>query len=57
MSGGAVQPTRINPGHCPRCGGKPDLKDTVGSLKTGSPMHFLQCKDCGHVHTVEQRSA
>ena len=39
-------------GPCPRCGGKMEFKETVGSLKTGSPVHFFQCKDCGYVHTV-----
>ena len=39
-------------GPCPRCGGKMEFKETVGSLKTGSPVQFFQCKDCGYVHTV-----
>ena len=34
-----------------------EFRETVGSLKTGAPVDFFQCKDCGHVHTVEDRTA
>ena len=40
---------------CPRCGGKLESKDTIESLKTGSPTDFFQCKDCGYVHTAPAR--
>jgi hypothetical protein len=56
MSGAAVQPTRINPDPCSRCGGKLEFKDTVESPRTGAPIHFFQCKDCGHIHTVQRLS-
>ena len=39
-----MQPTRINPDPCPRCGGKLEFKDTCGSLKTGSPVAFFSAK-------------
>ena len=40
---------------CLRCGGKLEFKDTIESLKTGSPTDFFQCKDCGHAHTAPAR--
>jgi uncharacterized Zn finger protein len=40
---------------CPRCGGTLEFKNTVESPTTGSPVHFFQCKDCGHIHSVEGR--
>ena len=42
---------------CSRCGGKLVFKDTCESPKTGSPVHFFRCEDCGHVQSVERRSA
>ena len=51
----AVDPIEISHEPCPRCGGKLEFKHTVESLRTGSPVHFFQCKDCDHFHTVERR--
>ena len=44
-------------GTCPRCGGELEFKDTCESPITGSRVHFFKCEDCGHVHTIERRSA
>ena len=41
---------------CPRCGGKLQFGHTVESLRTGAPVHFFRCEDCGHVHAVERRT-
>ena len=40
-----------------RCGSKLEFRETVGSLKTGAPVDFFHCKDCGHVHAAERPSA
>jgi uncharacterized Zn finger protein len=42
---------------CPRCGGKLKFRHTVESHRTGTPVDFSRCEDCGYVHTVERRSA
>ena len=42
---------------CPRCGGTLDFKHTVESIRTGVPVDFFRCGDCGYVHTVERRTA
>jgi hypothetical protein len=45
-------------GLCPHCGGKLELREKVGSLKTGSLVRFFLCEDCGcSPHTVERRSS
>jgi len=41
---------------CARCGAKLEFRHTVESPRTGSPVHFFRCEDCGHVHAVERRS-
>jgi uncharacterized Zn finger protein len=41
---------------CPRCGGKLEFRHTVESHKTGAPVDFFRCKDCGYVHAVEYRT-
>ena len=38
---------------CPRCGGKLKFRHTVESHRTGTPVDFSRCEDCGYVHTVE----
>ena len=38
---------------CPRCGGKLEFRHTVESHRTGAPVDFFRCEDCGHVHAVE----
>jgi hypothetical protein len=53
----AVEPTHIHHEPCSRCGGKLVFKDAVESPTTGSLVGFFRCEDCGHVHTVERRSA
>jgi uncharacterized Zn finger protein len=42
---------------CPRCGGKLKFRHTVESHRTGAPVEFFRCEDCGYVHTVERRTA
>ena len=49
--GGAVQPTRTNPGPCPRCGGKLEFRQTVEKREKGN-VHFFRCEGCGHIDTV-----
>ena len=41
---------------CPRCGGKLKFRHTVESHRTGTPVDFSRCEDCGYVHTVERRT-
>ena len=48
-----LESARTHSEPCPRCGGELEFKDTVESPTTGSPVHFFQCKDCGHIHSVE----
>ncbi len=50
-----MEPTGISPS-CPRCGGKLEFRHTVESLRTGAPVDFFRCEDCGNVHTVEHRT-
>jgi len=47
-----VQPSDIDPGPCPHCGGEQKWKATVGAEKTPQT-HFYQCETCDHIHTVE----
>ena len=42
---------------CPRYGGKLEFRHTVESHRTGAPVDFFRCKDCGHVHAVERTTA
>jgi phage terminase large subunit GpA-like protein len=49
-----VQPSDIDPGPCPHCGGELKWKATVGAEKTPQT-HFYQCETCDHIHTVEQK--
>ena len=51
----AVEPAHIHHEPCSHCGGKLVFKDTCESPKTGSPVHFFRCEDCGHVQSVERR--
>jgi hypothetical protein len=48
-----VQPSDIDPGPCPHCGGELKWKATVGAEKTPQThfYHFYQCETCDHVHT------
>ena len=41
---------------CLRCGGKLKFRHTVESHRTGTPVDFSRCEDCGYVHTIERRS-
>jgi hypothetical protein len=50
----AVRPTGISPGRCPRCGGELQFKANVGSLGKDAETYFFQCKDCDHIHTVDE---
>ena len=52
----AVEPAGISQ-PCPRCGHKLQFRHTVESIRTGVPVDFFRCEDCGHVHTVERRAA
>jgi len=49
-----VQPTGMSPGPCPRCGGNLEFKANVSSLGQGSEICFFECKDCDHIHTVDE---
>jgi hypothetical protein len=49
-----VQPSDIDPGACPHCGGELKWKAAVGVEKTAQT-HFYQCETCDHIHTVEQK--
>jgi uncharacterized Zn finger protein len=42
---------------CPRCGGNLEIRHTIECIRTGAPVDFFRCEDCGCVHTVERRSA
>jgi hypothetical protein len=46
-----MQPTRTNPGPCPRCGGKLEFRQTVERREKGDDVRFFQCKGCGHIDT------
>jgi DNA-directed RNA polymerase subunit M/transcription elongation factor TFIIS len=48
----AVQPSEIDPGPCPHCGGELKWKAKVGAEKTPQT-HFYQCETCDHIHTVK----
>jgi hypothetical protein len=37
-------------------GGKLEFRHTVESHRTGAPVDFFRCEDCGHIHTVEHRT-
>jgi predicted nucleic acid-binding Zn ribbon protein len=39
---------------CPRCGGNLEFKANVSSLGQGSEICFFECKDCDHIHTVDE---
>ena len=54
-----MQPTRTNPGPCPRCGGKLEFRQTVERREKGDDVHFFQCNGCGHIDTCDnnERSA
>lgn len=41
---------------CPRCGSKLEFKHTIENHRTGAPVDFFRCKDCGYVHTDEHRT-
>jgi uncharacterized Zn finger protein len=47
-----VQPSDIDPGPCPHCGGELKWKATVGAEKMPQA-HFYQCETCEHIHTVK----
>jgi len=49
-----VQPSDIDPGPCPQCGGELKWKATV-SAETAET-HFYQCEDCDHIHVLKQKS-
>ena len=49
-----VQPSDIDPGLCPHCGGELKWKATIGAEKTPQT-HFYQCETCDQIHTVEQK--
>ena len=51
-----MDPAKISRGPCPRCGGAPEFRHTVESHRTGAPVDFFRCKDCGYVHAVEHRT-
>ena len=51
-----MDPAKINRGPCPRCGGALEFRHTVESHRTGAPVDFFRCKDCGYVHAVEHRT-
>jgi len=51
-----MEPTGISL-FCPRCGGTLEFRHRLESLRTGAPVDFFRCEDCGYVHTVERRSA
>ncbi|MGC2716263.1 MAG: hypothetical protein WA366_23100, partial [Pseudolabrys sp.] len=55
----AMQPTCTDPGPCPRCRGKLELRQTVERREKGGDVHFFQCKGCGHIDTRDnnERSA
>ena len=38
----------INPGRCPRCGGKLEFRATIESREKRSDVHVFQCR-CGHI--------
>jgi uncharacterized Zn finger protein len=42
---------------CPRCGGTLEFRHRLECVRTGAPVDFFRCEDCGCVHTVERRSA
>ena len=54
MSGVRVQPTGISLSPCPRCGGELEFKASVGRLRKGSETYFFECKDCDHIHTIDE---
>ena len=41
---------------CPRCDGKLEIRHTIECIRTGVPVDFFRCEDCGCVHTVERRT-
>jgi DNA-directed RNA polymerase subunit RPC12/RpoP len=53
----AVELGYIHNKPCPHCGGKLVFKAAVESPTTGSLVGIFRCEDCGHVHSVERRSA
>ena len=52
----AVEPTDFSDEPCPRCGAKLEFKATIESFRTGAPVNFFRCEDCGYVHAVERRT-
>ena len=50
-----MNPATIIHRSCPRCGGKLQFRHTVESDRTGAPVDFFRCEDCGYVHAVEHQ--
>ena len=51
-----MEPTGISQ-PCPRCGGELEFRHQVESHRTGAPVDFFRCEDCGYVYAVEHQSA
>ena len=51
-----MEPTGISL-PCPRCGGTMEFRHLIESHRTGAPVYFFRCENCGQVHTVEHRTA